>query len=85
MIVSVDNYSPASYNAYYDLEEQGRIVDYVILMAYDEHYNGSEESGSVSSLPFVKRRRQKCAGKGTGRTYSSYTSVLHETVEGSKR
>lgn len=54
MIVSVDNYSPAIYNAYYDLEEQGRIVDYVILMAYDEHYNGSEESGSVSSLPFVK-------------------------------
>ena len=54
LIVSVDNYSPASYNAYYDLEEQGRIVDYVILMAYDEHYNGSEESGSVSSLPFVK-------------------------------
>ena len=29
-------------------------MDYVILMAYDEHYNGSEESGSVSSLPFVE-------------------------------
>ena len=54
LIVSVDNYSPASYNAYYDLEEQGRIVDYVILMAYDEHYAGSDESGSVSSINFVK-------------------------------
>lgn len=54
LIVSVDNYTPASYNAHYDLAEQGRIVDYVILMAYDEHYNGSEESGSVSSLGFVK-------------------------------
>lgn len=54
LIVSVDNYSPAAYNSYYDLAEQGRIVDYVILMAYDEHYAGSEESGSVSSLPFVK-------------------------------
>lgn len=29
-------------------------MDYVILMAYDEHYQGSEESGSVSSLEFVK-------------------------------
>ena len=54
LIVSVDNYSPASFNAFYDLAEQGRIVDYVILMAYDEHYAGSEESGSVSSLPFVQ-------------------------------
>ncbi len=85
LIVSVDNYSPASYNAYYDLEEKGRIVDYVVLMAYDEHYNGSEESGSVSSLPFVKEGVKKCAGKGTGRTYGSCTSVLHEIVERSKR
>lgn len=54
LVVSVDNYSPAAYNAFYDLAEQGRIVDYVILMAYDEHYAGSEESGSVSSLPFVE-------------------------------
>ncbi len=34
-------------------------MDYVILMAYDEHYNGSEESGSVSSLPFVKKKVSK--------------------------
>lgn len=54
LVVSVDNYPPAGYNAFYDLAEQGRVVDYVILMAYDEHYNGSEESGSVSSLPFVE-------------------------------
>lgn len=54
LVVSVDNYSPANYNAFYDLQEQGRIVDYVILMAYDEHYQGGEESGSVSSLPFVE-------------------------------
>ena len=51
----MDNYSPASYNAFYDLAEQGRIVDYVILMAYDEHYSGGEKSGSVSSLPFVEK------------------------------
>lgn len=55
LIVSVDNYTPANYNAFYDLQEQGRIVDYVILMAYDEHYSGGEQSGSVSSLPFVEK------------------------------
>ncbi len=54
LIVSVDNYAPADYNAYYNLEEQGRVVDYVILMAYDEHWAGGGESGSVSSLGFVK-------------------------------
>lgn len=55
LIVSVDNYAPANYNSYYDLAEQGRIVDYVILMAYDEHWSGGGESGSVSSLGFVKK------------------------------
>lgn len=55
LIVSVDNYTPADYNAFYDLEEQGRVVDYVILMGYDEHYHGGEECGSVSSLGFVEK------------------------------
>ncbi|MBP5159747.1 MAG: hypothetical protein ILP10_05545 [Lachnospiraceae bacterium] len=50
--LSVDNYVPAPYNAFYDLKEQGEIVDYVVIMGYDEHYNGSEESGSVASLPW---------------------------------
>ncbi len=51
-ILSVDNYVPAEYNAFYDLEEQGKIVDYVIIMGYDEHYVGSD-AGSVASLGFV--------------------------------
>lgn len=55
LVVSVDNYTPASYNTHYDLAEQGRIVDYVILMAYDEHWPGGGKSGSVSSLGFVKK------------------------------
>jgi len=51
-VLSVDNYVPAEYNAFYDLEEQGKIVDYVIIMGYDEHYVGSD-AGSVASLGFV--------------------------------
>lgn len=54
VILSVDNYIPASYNSHYNLEAQGEVVDYVVIMAYDEHHAGSEESGSVSSIDYVK-------------------------------
>lgn len=53
IVVSVDDYLPTESSSFYNWAEQGRVVDYVIFMAYDEHYAGSEESGSVSSLPFV--------------------------------
>lgn len=54
IVLSVDNYVPASYNSFYDLKEQGEVVDYVVIMAYDEHHANSEESGSVSSINFFK-------------------------------
>ncbi len=54
LVLSVDNYVPAAYNAFMDCEEQGKVVDYVIIMAYDEHYAGSEEAGSVSSIGYVE-------------------------------
>lgn len=54
IVVSVDDYIPTDSSAFYNWKEQGRVVDYVIFMAYDEHYAGGGESGSVSSLPFVK-------------------------------
>lgn len=53
LVLSVDNYVPTNYNAFYDLEEQGRYVDYVVIMAYDEHYYGSD-AGSTASLGFVR-------------------------------
>lgn len=54
IVLSVDNYVPAHYNEFYDLAAQGKVVDYVIIMAYDEHYSGSENAGSVASLGFLK-------------------------------
>lgn len=54
IVLSVDNYVPASYNKFYDLEEQGEVVDYVIIMGYDEHHSKSEEPGSVSSYNFFQ-------------------------------
>lgn len=53
IVLSIDNYIPAPYNMFYDRKEQGIVADYVICMAYDEHYSGSEESGSVSSISYV--------------------------------
>lgn len=55
LYLSVDCYVPFSYNAYYNIKELGTICDYVVIMCYDEHYAGSEEAGSVSSLSYVSR------------------------------
>lgn len=55
IVLSIDNYVPASYNAFYDWEEQGVVADYVIVMAYDEHHAGSKVSGSVASLGYVEK------------------------------
>lgn len=54
LVISVDNPMPQAYNLYYKRSTQSKIVDYVILMGYDEHYSGGEEAGSVASLPFVE-------------------------------
>lgn len=54
IILSVDNYVPTAYTEFYNRAEQGRVVDYVIIMGYDEHHAGGE-AGSVASLPFVTK------------------------------
>lgn len=55
LVVSVDTPVPQAYTMYYQRGEQARFVDYMIVMAYDEHFAGSEEAGSVSSLTFVQQ------------------------------
>ena len=51
---SVCDYVPR-YTKILNRKEQARVCDYVICMCYDEHISGSEEAGSVASLPFVER------------------------------
>lgn len=53
IVLSVDNYVPTDYTAFYRRKEQANYADYVVIMAYDEHYAGSE-AGSVSSIGFVR-------------------------------
>ena len=54
LVLSVDTPVPEDFTSHYDRAEQGRVVDYVIIMGYDEHYVGSE-AGSVASLPWVEQ------------------------------
>lgn len=59
IVLSIDNYVPMPHTAHYDRREQGNVADYVIVMGYDEHYNGGSQAGSVASLSFVKRGIEK--------------------------
>lgn len=54
IVLSIDNYPVRDFNQYYNREEQANVADYVITMAYDEYYSGSEEAGPVSSITYVK-------------------------------
>lgn len=54
LVLSVDNYVPSAYTAFYNRKEQGIVADYVIVMGYDEHYAGGE-AGPVASLPYVEK------------------------------
>lgn len=58
-VLSVDNYVPMGFNSHYELKEQGKVADYVIIMGYDEHYAGSWESGSVASAGYVEHGIQQ--------------------------
>lgn len=54
LVLSVDNYVPTEYTAFYNRKEQALFADYIIIMGYDEHYKGSKEAGSVASIGFAK-------------------------------
>ena len=54
LVLSVDNYVPKPYNTQYNLKEQAAVADYVFIMAYDEHTDGSNEAGSVASISYLE-------------------------------
>lgn len=54
LVFSVDNYVPQPYNEHYDIEEQGQVADYVVIMGYDEHTDASYEAGSVASIGYLE-------------------------------
>lgn len=55
IVLSVDNPVPFNFNSFFDIEEQGVVADYVIIMGYDEHGGSSTEAGPVASLGYVQQ------------------------------
>lgn len=53
IILSIDNYVPSDYTAFYNRAEQAQFADYVVIMGYDQHTTVSEEVGSVAALDWV--------------------------------
>lgn len=53
LVLSVDNYVPTAYTAFYDRAEQALFADYIVIMAYDEYHGNSEEPGPTASIGFV--------------------------------
>lgn len=53
LVLSVDNKVPLNSANTNRLDIQGLVVDYVIMMGYDEHWGGCKEAGSVASIDFV--------------------------------
>lgn len=51
--VTVRSTNP-NWSMVYDREAIGKVVDYMAVMTYDEHWGSSPEAGSVASLPWVK-------------------------------
>ncbi|MFV0502915.1 MAG: glycosyl hydrolase family 18 protein [Lachnospirales bacterium] len=53
-ILSVDLAVPRPWTSQYDQSDISKTVDYICLMAYDEHTSVSEVSGPVASIGFVE-------------------------------
>ena len=57
LVVSIDvtpKSSTEMWSAFYDRKRLGESVDFMMVMAYDEHWASSPTAGSVSSLPWAE-------------------------------
>ena len=61
LIVSMDItfITTGNWSAFYEREKLAESVDYLIVMAYDEHWGSSKVAGSVASFPWVEANLQK--------------------------
>lgn len=68
--VSVDVTKPVQASAYsecYDLPNLANHADYIIFMAYDEHWSGDIDAGSVGSYDWVEDGIQKILNLGVSK------------------
>jgi len=57
LIVSMDITfisNSGNWSAFYERDKLAELVDYLVVMAYDEHWGSSPKAGSVASLPWVE-------------------------------
>lgn len=55
LTVSIDVYMPSDWSMHYERSEVAKNADYFIVMAYDQHWSGSEKAGSVAEIPWVEQ------------------------------
>jgi spore germination protein YaaH len=89
LTVSVDMYVPKPWTAHYNRTEVGKIVDYIIIMGYDEHWATSPKSGSVASINFVEKgivdTLKEVPNNKVILGIPYYTRLWKETVEEGKK
>ena len=83
LVLSVDNPVPEDFTSHYDRTEQGKVVDYVIIMGYDEHYVGSD-AGSVASLSWVEQGVKGYPCRSSGQENHPCDSVLYKALENNR-
>lgn len=58
LVVSIDvtvKDGSENYSLFMDRKAVGEVVDYMMVMTYDEHWSTSPKAGSVASLPWVEK------------------------------
>ncbi|KGP71038.1 glycosyl hydrolase family 18 protein [Pontibacillus yanchengensis] len=62
LVVSIDITflsTSGQWSKFYERAKLAEVTDYIVVMAYDEHWSGSSDPGSVSSLPWVRRNMNR--------------------------
>lgn len=55
VVLSVDLAVPFNFNRYYGRKALGRCVDYIMVMCYDEHYDGGPAAGTTASISYLEK------------------------------
>lgn len=84
IVLSVDVPVPMDFTAHYNRKALGEVCDYLMIMGYDEHYDGSEEAGTVASLSFeeegIKNTLQEVAAEKVVSGIPFYTRLWCTTT-----
>lgn len=62
LVVSIDITfisTSGNWSVFYERDKLANLVDYLVVMAYDEHWGTSPKAGSVASLPWVEENLKR--------------------------